>query len=527
MTTRLLRYGIYISVYTLIFANVPAEADETELIRRLEEQQQIIHSQSQRIDKLEQALETILETKQNDAPNTDATSRTVESQPSTSPKLKSPAAATSTPAKTADSSSAAEDPFAGKRAAKKGYDPEKSFFGPLPRFKSPSGYSFGLSGIITYDAAGYSQNGEDDSATVTDYRDGSRVKNAIMGIVGVFPKDWIWGMAYDFSDTDEGVIEGLRSAFALYRGFEPWWVIIGQQNTGIGLDASNFSSQRVFMEEAMVAGTFGFAPGAPIMGVSTLYRQNNKYIRLGLMSDPAKTPNSADGGAVGDEAYGIHGRYAWAPIAERTRALHVGTSGYWRAPDATGFSSDPEITVDSTALIDTGQITRVDDYYFAGLEGAIVRGPFSVQTEYGMVNISRKNNQSSQPAFQDLMFNGYYLQTSYFLTGESRNYYPRFAAFWRVTPKQDFSLSNGTWGAWEIGFRYSFLDLDDGASNLSGGGVRGGVASNYTLGLNWYLNPFVRAQLNYVYADAENLTDAGPAEGDIVHIVGTRLQIEW
>ena len=178
-------------------------------------------------------------------------------------------------------------------------------------------------------------------------------------------------------------------------------------------------------------------------------------------------------------------------------------------------------------MIDTGQITRVDDYYFAGLEAAIVRGPFSVQTEYGMVNISRKNNQSNQPAFQDLMFNGYYVQTSYFLTGESRNYYPRFAAFWRVTPKQDFSLSNGTWGAWEIGLRYSFLDLDDGASNLSGGGVRGGVASNYTLGLNWYLNPFVRAQINYVYTDAENLTDAGVAEGDIVHIVGTRLQIEW
>ena len=238
MTARLLRHGIVTSICTLMLANVPAQADETDLLRRLEEQQQIIHSQSQRIDKLEQALETILETKQNDAPNTDATSRTVESQPSTPSKSNAPATATSTPAKTTDTSSAAEDPFAGKRAPTKGYDPEKSFFGPLPRFKSPSGYSFGFSGIITYDAAGYSQNGQDDSATVTDYRDGSRLKNAIMGVVGVFPKDWIWGMAYDFSDTDEGVIEGLRSAFALYRGFEPWWIIIGQQNTGIGLDVA-------------------------------------------------------------------------------------------------------------------------------------------------------------------------------------------------------------------------------------------------------------------------------------------------
>ena len=71
------------------------------------------------------------------------------------------------------------------------------------------------------------------------------------------------------------------------------------------------------------------------------------------------------------------------------------------------------------------------------------------------------------------------------------------------------------------------LDLDDEASNLSSGGVRGGAAENYTLGLNWYLNPFVRAQLNYVHTDVENLTDSGLAEGDVVHIIGTRFQIEY
>ena len=132
MTARLLRHGIVTSVCTLMLANVPAEADETDLLRRLEEQQQIIHSQSQRIDKLEQALETILETKQNDAPNTDATSRTVESQPSTPSKSNAPATATSTPAKTTDTSSAAEDPFAGKRAPKRDMIPRSLSLVPCP-----------------------------------------------------------------------------------------------------------------------------------------------------------------------------------------------------------------------------------------------------------------------------------------------------------------------------------------------------------------------------------------------------------
>lgn len=528
MTDRLIRCVVFILVCVVPLASTPARADEADLLLRLEEQQKIIYSQSQRIDRLEQTLDKVIETQQGGDSSASSTSsaRTTPQGAASGPPKPTPTQSPPT-AKTADAAGSVDDPFAGKRAPKKGYDPEQSFFGPLPRFTSPSGYSFGFSGVIQYDVAGYLQNGEDDSATVPDFRDGSRIRRGIMSIVGVFPKDWIWALVYNFADTNDSVIDGVAFASVIYRGFDPWWVILGQQNNGIGLDSSNFSSHRVFMEEAMPAGAFGFAPGSPVMGISTLYRQNNKYIRLGFMGDPAKNPNSVSDGATGDEAYGIHGRFAWAPIAERTRALHVGASGYWRKPDATGFSSDPEITLDSTRLIDTGEISRVDNYYFAGLEGAFVRGPFSAQGEYGLVNILRKNNQSGQAAFQDLGFNGYYLQTSYFLTGESRNYYPRFAAFWRVKPKKDFSLSDGTWGAWELGLRYSFLDLDDGESNLAGGGIRGGVAENYTLGLNWYLNPFVRAQINYVHSNVENLTDDGLAEGDIVHIVGTRLQIEW
>ncbi len=538
MTNRVLSYGLSaLSIITIAFA-CPAvaqepdlEANQTELLQRLEQQQTLIARQNQRIERLEQAIKKLIEpTKQSVSEQSSSNSDTNEdNQTNTTPAQTTAPATPSPPPETKEASGndAAEDPFAGKRAPKKGYDPEKSFFGPLPRFKSANGYSFGFSGVIAYDAVGYSQEGQDGSVNVPDFRDGSKVKTAAMGIVGVFPKDWIWGIFYDFADTDDAVIEGLRSAFALYRGFEPWWIIIGQQNAGTGLDASNFSTQRVFMEEAMSAGAFAFAPGAPIMGISTLYRQNNRYIRLGLMSDPAKNPNNVADGAEGDEPFGVHGRFAWAPIATRTRAFHVGISGYWRKPDGTGFSSDPEVVLDSTKLIDTGDITRAENYYFTGLEAAMVRGPLSVQGEYGFVNVTRKNNRSDQTTFQDLNFDGYYIQASYFLTGESKNYYPRFAAFWRVSPKNDFSLKDGTWGAWELGLRYSFLDLDDGTSNLAGGGVRGGVAENYTLGLNWYLNPFVRAQLNYVHSDVENLTDTGLPEGDIVHMVGTRLQIEY
>ena len=112
-------------------------------------------------------------------------------------------------------------------------------------------------------------------------------------------------MVYDFADTGETVIEGLRTALVIYRGLGPWWILLGQQNLGIGLDASNFSSTRTFMEDAQHTGSFGGSPGAPAIGVATLYRETPHFIRLGLIGEPAESIGK------GDEGWGLHARYAW------------------------------------------------------------------------------------------------------------------------------------------------------------------------------------------------------------------------
>jgi len=501
MIARIFRNSCYGLIFIIGLPILGSSAQDSQLLEKLTQQELQIERQNQRIQRLENALESLLQAEGGSTPYVETNSQPEPDQKPSAPKDKE--------TETAEGS----DPFAGKSAPIKGYDPEKSFFGPLPRFTSPSGYSFGFSGFFQYDGALY---GQDSSTNVPDYRDGTRLKSTSIFLTGVFPKDWIWGLYYNLADTG-----------AIYRGFAPWWIMLGNQRSGVGLDPSSFSSARLFMEEAMPLGSFAFAPGGTAMGVSTLYREDGKYLRVGLLTDPAKEANSTKDDATSDEPYGIHARAAWSPVAERTKALHVGASGYWRTGGSTNFDSDPEITVDSNKLIDTGDIERVKDYYFAGLEAAWVEGPISLQGEYGLVNVLRKNNRSGQVAFQDLNFQGYYAQASYFLTGESRNYYSRFAGFWRVKPKNDFDLSQGKWGAWEVAARYSYLDLDDGASNIQGGGVRGGVANNYSLALNWHLNPFVKVLLNYVQSDVEKLSATGTPEGDVLHILGSRLQIEF
>ncbi len=62
-----------------------------------------------------------------------------------------------------------------------------------------------------------------------------------------------------------------------------------------------------------------------------------------------------------------------------------------------------------------------------------------------------------------------------------------------MKPKNN-AFKDGGWGAWEVGVRVSNLDFSDDAVSSS---YRGEL-DNWTLGLNWYLNPNMRIMWNYV-----------------------------
>ena len=105
---------------------------------------------------------------------------------------------------------------------------------------------------------------------------------------------------------------------------------------------------------------------------------------------------------------------------------------------------------------------------------------------------------------------GYYVQASYVLTGESRSYDTSIGAFKGVSPGTKF-LSDGGLGAWEATLRLSNLDYTD----LNGGDE----VESWTLGLNWYLNKNVRVLFNYTDVDLNN--------GEDGNVFGTRFQIAF
>ena len=412
-------------------------------------------------------------------------------------------------------------------AGTRAYDPERAFFGPLPRITTRDGnLSVGAGLLLDFDAGHYGKSGARAGTPIDDLEGGVRDRRAVLLANALLFKDIIVFGSWNLTDREDRFSDGLRSFVLIYRGLDPWWIRFGQHNLASPLDTTR--GRRSFMEESMSSGAFAYAPGTPSLGTSVSHRGAHHNVRVGVWSVPV---NEIGGDT---EGYGVHGRVSYAPIVERTKALHFGLAGYWRKPtvlegEASGgerFGARPELRMDEDGfVVDTGRIGHIDSYHYTALELAGVYGRWSFQGELQRLGIERDPGPDGS-AYPDLSFNGYYLLGSYFLTGESRNYYQRLGSFWRVAPHREFDpWGSGGWGAFEIAARVSHIDLDDEVDDFAGG-VRGGVSDNVSLALNWYFNPYVRLSLNYVHAKVNNLDEHGMQEGGTVHNVGMRLRWE-
>ena len=189
---------------------------------------------------------------------------------------------------------------------------------------------------------------------------------------------------------------------------------------------------------------------------------------------------------------------------QKDRLVHMGLSYSVRRPSNSvlRWRQRPELHL-TDRYLDTGSFPA-DRIQLLALEGAVVSGPVSIQSEY--TYSAARSQMAGNP-----VFGGFYIYASVFLTGEQRNYKASSASFDRLRPLKNFAPGEGP-GAWELALRYSTLDLTDKA-------IEGGRLRNMTAAVNWYLNPVARVMFNYVYGD---LYEVGGT-----HAVVTRLQLNF
>ncbi len=164
-----------------------------------------------------------------------------------------------------------------------------------------------------------------------------------------------------------------------------------------------------------------------------------------------------------------------------------------------------------------------DDNQQINTELAMVAGPWTLQSDYLMSWI-QDASQGAIPETANVFYHGGYVQLLYFLTGESQPYNKKTAAFDRVVPHENFFMvkdCNGCTqqgiGAWQVGARYSHLDLNDEAMD-------GGILDGLTVGLNWFWNPNMKVQLNYDLTHRQSATHL--SDGN-VQAIGLRFASDF
>lgn len=381
-------------------------------------------------------------------------------------------------------------------------------FAPAPTWTSADGkYSFKTRGRIEIDTALFNVR-----EGTRDFNNGTELRRARLGIEGTVERDWLYRLEADFAgasrdDLDNQEVD-VKDAFIQYRGFDGFKITAGQHQTPNSLERLTSSNYLTLLEPAAVVEAFTErrnAGGDYKAGFSVGYTGSNWTLTGGVFGD-----NIAITGAGGaDEGYGFHSRATVAPINKDGRLLHLGTSGYWRDTGGRGtvrFGDRPEVRVDGARLVDTGTIAA-DSYSFVGGEVIGAAGPVFVQGEYDRTDVDRKG------ATRSLNFDGGYVTVGWFITGETLPY--EDGGIGRLKPRQNFSPKSEGWGAFQIAARFSTLNLDD-------IDIEGGKLDNFTLGLNWYANPYVRVMLNWVRFDTKRR--GVETDGDAF---ATRLAVNW
>lgn len=340
-------------------------------------------------------------------------------------------------------------------------------------------FSLKLGGRIQADTTFVS---EDPALTADVLGDGFEFRRARLFLEGTVYERIEFKAEYDFATSDPV----FNDVWIGLNGVGPGLFQLGHFKEPFSLEVLTNANFLPFVERALPIEAF-----APFRNSGIGYRGGNDFVSYG-----AGAFYDADdfGLSTDEESTNLTGRVAVRPLYEEggTRLLHVGVSASHQERGAGGlrYRTRPEAHF-SGRLVDTGVIPA-DGAMVLGGEAAGVFGPFWFTGEYVATDVDA-------PAAGDPSFDGAFVSAGWYLTGEHRKYRAGAGIFDRQKPATNFGAEGS--GAWEVAARWSTIDLTD-------GGVSGGEQDNYTLALNWYLNPVTRVMLDWVHADVDQVGEA-------------------
>ncbi|MCP1726538.1 phosphate-selective porin OprO/OprP [Natronospira proteinivora] len=303
--------------------------------------------------------------------------------------------------------------------------------------------------------------------------DGHRIRRAWLGLTGEVDEDWSYILEADITEGNLGFVD----TYLRYSGLDAGDLTLGHFKVPFGMDFITAADHLLFPERPLANA---FVPGRRV-GLGFSHSAQNYGFDAMLYGQSAGSHDQR-AAEQGDEGFGIAARVYTDLLNDGEQLVHLG--GAFTSEDSPSsenetarFSSFPESRATGVRLVDTGTIEQVDRIHRAGLEAAYQRGPLVVQGEYLASSLNRHSGA------ENLDFDGYYGQVSYVMNGGQRSY-------------QGGTFRNPAPGSWELAFRFSEINLND-------GDIEGGDQTNVSLGVNYYPVDRVRFMLSLINVDSE------------------------
>ncbi|HTT08356.1 MAG TPA: porin [Gammaproteobacteria bacterium] len=354
---------------------------------------------------------------------------------------------------------------------------------------------------------------------------GGELRRARLGIQGKMWHNWLYKFEWDFPGN------AAKDAFVGYTEDKgTWFVKAGQQAFPFGLVTYSSDNFTLFVERPLLGeklqDEYDIGLGGLIHG-EKLWTLQGGVFTGNFTNTPPTSSTGACGGVSGtknnrgcSEVLGGVVRGTVNPyMPDANHLVHVGGAAWYRDPQKTvinvaaqagRFNRSPTLLTTAPFFQYQGGAnngrSNIDDIFAWNAEGAVVWGPFHLQTEYTQWDVDRSSNfLTASYNGKTATLQGYYAEAGFFLTpGDSMNFDAANAAWGPVQPKSP--VGKGGWGALQVAVRYDTLDLNDTKAL-----VEGGEEEAVSAGVNWYVNANMRFMADYIQViNLDTLKDSTP-----------------
>ena len=344
-------------------------------------------------------------------------------------------------------------------------------------------------------------------------RNGADIRSARIHVKGRIADVWRYKIEFDLADYNQNPLSFtvnanyVKDAYLRYVGLNNLFFTAGQYKIATNSEELTSQSDMSFMERAQAVQAF--VPHRRI-GVQVNFFNSWLAAAAGIFGSdyrPAINDTPLAFGGLADEPLGFNARVFLTPLNQPGLVAGFGGSVWHQGAFDFDGLPDPNSRTLQTAdnfriysnpgikeyrdvtLVDTGVLASVNDVIIGQAEAALIYGPFDVEGAFFWNRLRRTG------LLTNLDFNGWYVQASYFLTGEQRTWDAPNASF---GPK---TSNNNEYGAVQLAARYDVIDLNDiNGLVTSASSYYGGRQENVTIGVNFYPTDLVRIMLNYIHA---------------------------